>query len=575
LEPAELIENIVTLARKYKHHHLLFNLATSALDYFAGQNEYDLAREALVAFQPHYPDSSVCATDLYFQVSKQNWFRAYADLLVRKQEAAKQSKSPEPAITWNTPDNDEFALVSWGQTDEVYFARRNRQSNINQIMTSRKRKQVWSKPSVVPKLSIDKDVVPLSVSAGGRQMLLKAGGKLLRASRATVNHSWGTPEEMPTGKKFAGNAWISPDDSTMIFEYYATSPGPNHLPQKDLGIARVTLGGNYKQFTPLGEIINLPESSEGNPMMANEGRVFFYTSDHQGGLGKKDMYRVTLSAPGNWSTQSEPYNLGLPINSIFDDHGLTYFSEYTGMAYFHRTDRCDGDSDIWQVQLDPDVFPENAMRLAGVVIDEKGKPIGGGFMEFTPDYQLSVHAEPISRNGTYNYTVADQTEVVRLFPEIPGYYSEHDTTHFLANVTKGAIIRDTFVLTSFDYIRRNFKLIHSTFFNGQSEFDEPAKAFPELTRLAKIATRMGAELELTGHTDGTGAETDNQQLSIDRAQSVKEFLVEKCGFDSSRIQVYGYGSSRPICENDTEEGRRCNRRVEVLFKMPELPGRVY
>ena len=83
---------------------------------------------------------------------------------------------------------------------------------------------------------------------------------------------------------------------------------------------------------------------------------------------------------------------------------------------------------------------------------------------------------------------------------------------------------------------------------------------------------MGAELDLTGHTDGTGAESGNRQLSIDRAQSVKLFLVEKCGFDPHKITVAGYGSTRPVCDEDTEEGRRCNRRVEVVFRMPELPG---
>jgi outer membrane protein OmpA-like peptidoglycan-associated protein len=136
---------------------------------------------------------------------------------------------------------------------------------------------------------------------------------------------------------------------------------------------------------------------------------------------------------------------------------------------------------------------------------------------------------------------------------------------------RGEIVRDTFVVLSFDYLRRTFELEHSTFYNGRSEFDQPKKAYPELTRLAKIAVRMGADIELTGHTDGTGAESGNKQLSIDRAASVKRFLVEKCGFNPARVRVYGYGASRPVCDNDTEEGRRCNRRVEVVFKMPNLP----
>jgi outer membrane protein OmpA-like peptidoglycan-associated protein len=213
------------------------------------------------------------------------------------------------------------------------------------------------------------------------------------------------------------------------------------------------------------------------------------------------------------------------------------------------------------------------MRLAGVVLDENKKPItSGGFMEFATDYNLRAHSQPISAKGTYSHTAPDNSKVIRLFPEMPGYYSERDTTHFLVNLPKGKIVCDTFILTSFEYIRQHFKLQHSTFLNGTARFDNESKAFPELTRLAKIATRMGAELELTGHTDSTGVEGDNHKLAIDRAQSVKEFLVEKCGFDSEKIKVFAFGPTRPICPNTTAEGRRCNRRVEVVFRMPVLPS---
>jgi len=142
----------------------------------------------------------------------------------------------------------------------------------------------------------------------------------------------------------------------------------------------------------------------------------------------------------------------------------------------------------------------------------------------------------------------------------------------LATVPKDQIVRDTFVLTSFDYIRQNFKLRYSTFINGTAQFDNPEKAFPEFTRLAKIATRMGAEIELTGHTDSVGTEAINQKLSMSRAESVKQFLVEKCGFPSAKIKVFAFGATKPICSNATEEGKRCNRRIEVAFRMPELPS---
>lgn len=564
----DLISKVAYLAGKYKHHKVVFDLATSVLDYFANNSRYDLARNALKTFQPLFPDSSVCAVEFNFQTGKQEWFDGFRIMLDR---AEKEEVLPVPVSAWNTPDNDEYALVSWGETDEVFFVRRNNESGEVRVMTSRLKNERWTKPVPVKKLSISNDVVPLSISSNGRQMLLRSGGNLHFVSRPEVGRQWLTPEIMPVVNRFAGNAWLSPNDSLLLMEYYSRPPSAIDSPKTDIAVAKLLPNGLYGGAVLLDEHINLPDASEGNPFMALGGRLFLFTSDRPGGLGSKDMYSVNLSIPWDWSTAGNPVNLGLPVNTIYADNGLTYFSEYTGDAYFHRSDRCAGSMDIYRVSPGAEVFPDNAMRLAGLVMDEHGTPIGGGFMEFTPNYQLSVHAQSISPNGTYSYTVADSTEVVRLFPEIPGYYSERDTTHFLAKVAKGEIIRDTFRLTSFDYIRRNYKLVHSTFYNGIAQFDNPDKAYPELTRLAKIATRMGAELELTGHTDGTGTEANNDHLSKDRAQSVKLFLVEKCGFDPDRIKVFGFGSSRPICDNNTEEGRRCNRRVEIVFRMPELP----
>jgi OOP family OmpA-OmpF porin len=71
-----------------------------------------------------------------------------------------------------------------------------------------------------------------------------------------------------------------------------------------------------------------------------------------------------------------------------------------------------------------------------------------------------------------------------------------------------------------------------------------------------------AKIEVAGHTDGAGPEAYNQRLSEERAASVKQFLVER-GVPAERISVVGYGESQPRAGNDTVEGRRLNRRVEV------------
>jgi len=68
-----------------------------------------------------------------------------------------------------------------------------------------------------------------------------------------------------------------------------------------------------------------------------------------------------------------------------------------------------------------------------------------------------------------------------------------------------------------------------------------------------------------GHTDNIGTPTANQKLSEERAKAVMKYLVER-GIDPSRMQSVGYGLTKPVADNKTEEGRAKNRRVELVIK---------
>ncbi|WP_196889373.1 OmpA family protein [Aureivirga sp. CE67] len=65
---------------------------------------------------------------------------------------------------------------------------------------------------------------------------------------------------------------------------------------------------------------------------------------------------------------------------------------------------------------------------------------------------------------------------------------------------------------------------------------------------------------IEGHTDNTGSDEHNENLSINRAKSVTKYLIN-LGVDENRIQYNGYGSKQPVAENTTSEGRQLNRRV--------------
>ncbi|WP_207428458.1 OmpA family protein [Pedobacter sp. SYSU D00535] len=108
-------------------------------------------------------------------------------------------------------------------------------------------------------------------------------------------------------------------------------------------------------------------------------------------------------------------------------------------------------------------------------------------------------------------------------------------------------------------------------FNGQSaviqfEFDSSVlrtSSYPVLDAVATdLKANSAARINLAGHASAEGTEQYNMNLSRDRANSVKTYLVNS-GVDANRVTVRAYGESRPVASNATEEGRVLNRRVEI------------
>lgn len=97
---------------------------------------------------------------------------------------------------------------------------------------------------------------------------------------------------------------------------------------------------------------------------------------------------------------------------------------------------------------------------------------------------------------------------------------------------------------------------------------------PELAPiLSKFAQGLDATMhvQVIGHTDSQGSDAVNNPLSLDRAQSVRDYLVSQ-GVSASRIAVEGKGEHQPIADNSTADGRAKNRRVEIFLREPEKAG---
>lgn len=89
------------------------------------------------------------------------------------------------------------------------------------------------------------------------------------------------------------------------------------------------------------------------------------------------------------------------------------------------------------------------------------------------------------------------------------------------------------------------------------------ESFKELNELAEYMTRKKSlVIEIAGHTDNVGSEEANLKLSNDRANTVRQYLIQK-GIAANRVSAKGYGASQPVADNDTPQGKQKNRRTEV------------
>jgi outer membrane protein OmpA-like peptidoglycan-associated protein len=92
-----------------------------------------------------------------------------------------------------------------------------------------------------------------------------------------------------------------------------------------------------------------------------------------------------------------------------------------------------------------------------------------------------------------------------------------------------------------------------------------ASSYYSLDELAVLMTKKKEwNIKISGHTDNVGNDNSNMQLSKERSEAVKNYLIQK-GVDESRIIALWFGESQPIESNDTNEGRQKNRRVEITL----------
>lgn len=322
----------------------------------------------------------------------------------------------------------------------------------------------------------------------------------------------------------------------------------------DLYVSFLQENGKWSVPKNLGSDINTTDS-EDSPYLAADGVTLYFSSGGFPGYGSNDIF-VTKRLDDTWQKWSEPVNLGPKINTRGWD---AYFTVTASGDYAYFVSSRKGSEDIYRVKLPASLKPERVVLIVGKVINSKtNKPVAATILyENLLTGKTIGEARSNPKNGEYKIAL----------PAGEKYGFRAEVKNFIP-INENIDLRN---LENYDELKRDLYLvpleqgqtvrINNIFFNT-GEYELLQESFAELERLVKILKENSTiKIKLLGHTDNIGSRGDNLKLSKDRANSVKEFLI-KNGITEDRIVTQGFGFSKPIATNKTEEGRAKNRRVE-------------
>lgn len=321
----------------------------------------------------------------------------------------------------------------------------------------------------------------------------------------------------------------------------------------------------WSQPINLGPVVNTPYA-ERSPYLHPDGKTLYFSSDGHPGLGRLDVFKTVRLKEDSWTDWSEPVNLGKEINTIQKDWG--YKVSVSGdSAFFAENMRTGGYGglDLYSVTVPKGAKPEKVVTIEGTVKDTKGKPLSAhlkwedlstgknaGELQSNPDDGSYIILLPLGKN--YGY-----------YAEKSGYYPTSDHINLKA-AKQDSTIHEDIVLTSLKEMKENqAKVRINNIFFDTDDYTLLPESFPELDRVAALLKdNPDLAVEIDGHTDIIGKGEYNFDLSLKRAEVVRDYLVSK-GLDSKRFIVKGFGMTKPVADNSTEEGRAKNRRVEIWF----------
>jgi outer membrane protein OmpA-like peptidoglycan-associated protein len=324
----------------------------------------------------------------------------------------------------------------------------------------------------------------------------------------------------------------------------------------DIWISRRNDDGTWQAPINAGDSIN-SEEDEQSPFIHPDNQTLYFSSTGWTGLGRYDIFMSRKNDSNRWLP---PVNIGYPINTWNNEEGLIVNAK-GDKAYF-SSDRLSGQGrDIFEFELYNDVRPVKVSYMKGKVYDAEtlqrlqakfelidlktgnlimestSEPATGEFFVCIPacaDYALNV-----SKKGYLFYS--DHFSLQTVYEREEPYLK--DVPLQPIKVGQSIILRNVF------------------YAYNSSELEEQSRI--ELNKVVQLMKENPSlKIEISGHTDNTGTPEYNLGLSDRRAASVTNYLSAH-GVSSERMTARGYGLTRPLTTNETEEGRATNRRTEL------------
>jgi len=417
----------------------------------------------------------------------------------------------------------------------------------------------------------------------------KISGKGFSLSTKT-NGVWGEPKKI----NISGYAGMSIDvysgasmstDGKVLFLYFSEEKNNDN---NDIYISKNIDGNNWSVPVKINMLSN-DDDDEISPFIAADNTTLYFSSNRIGGFGGHDIW-MAKRLDDSWLKWSNPINLGDSVNS---EKWEAYFStDAVGeVGYFSTNKNSLGETDIAKVKL-------NKWQQAKLFVQLKGKMLDANSnnVDATITYDViseeGVKTETVRvTNGSYNislpygkkYIIKSKTEnyleikdtldlmVAELINEVNRDYNlvseiaiTDDKDSLNGNIVEGKRIN---IDDNFSDLKQGEILVAKNilFDFGKSVLRDDA--YVELDKIVRVMrANPNMKIELSAHTDNIGDETRNQEVSDDRASTVKQYLMSK-KIEGVRITAKGFGKNSPIASNETEEGRQSNRRVE--FKILE------